>query len=907
MPTQLEQLEKAGREKIRTDLYYIMRRFRASLEKQGETQIAAALPWINEQRQLPENIEERKLIQALSMSFQLLNMVEENAAVQFRRRLETELGPQSIRGSWVETFQRWQQAGYTPEAMAALLPKVHVVPVLTAHPTEAKRITVLDLHRELYLQLVRRENKVWSPSEQRTMEREIEALLERWWRTGEIYLEKPRLTDERNNLLHYFTQVFPAALEKVDQRLRDAWSYMQFPEELLQTAEQFPLLQFGSWVGGDRDGHPFVTPEITRETLLLHRKAALQLYSREIEQLAARLSFSDRLNNTPEEFREALNSRIAHFGPAGEAARDRNPNEPWRQFCNLISLRLENTLAEKLENPDTAYLRPADLAEDLRLLRTSLSTINAREVAQELIFPLERRLLCFGFHLARLDIRQNSAYHEKALGQLLQAAGFENYQYGEWSEQQRLDFLNKELQTNRPFVTRGASCGPEADQVLGYFQVLRDHIDRYGADGIGALIVSMTRSLSDLLVVYLFMREVGLLYSGLPVAPLLETIEDLRAGEGILDAFLDHPLSRTLRKGQQEPVQEVMLGYSDSNKDGGILASRWSIYQAEKRLTSIGDKQGVLLRFFHGSGGTISRGGGKIHRFLESMPTGSVSGHFKMTVQGETIAQQYANLLNATYNLEMLVSGVARQALSTRQNAPGQDYPEEELTQLTERSFNNYRNLIEHAQFIPFWSKATPIDVLENSKIGSRPARRTGRRSLEDLRAIPWVFSWGQSRFNLTGWYGIGSALEELSQSRPEAYEALKKVANLWPFLRYTLIQVETQLLNADPEVMEAFANQVLDEQARETIFDLILKDLESGKHQVAQMLGSNIAERRVTQLENVRLRGEALRILHRMQLNYLQQWRELQSKKAIQQSEELLPRLLLLVNAVSGGLKSTG
>lgn len=903
-----ETLQREGLQKIRSDLQLVMSSFKSMLESLGESDLANLLPWINDNREPPsaDDVPDEKIVQAIGMSFELLNLVEENGATQFRRKTETLFGLEAIRGSWGETLHRWKQAGIDQQEIAALLPTIDVRPVLTAHPTEAKRVTVLGIHRELYMLLVKNENPVWSTSEKQQIQAQIKALLERWWRTGEIYLQKPRLEDERDNLMHYFTSVFPEALRLSDQRLRNAWEAMKYDPELLQWPEQYPILQFGSWVGGDRDGHPFVTPEFTASTLAIHRQAALKMIRAGLTQLASTLSFSEQMNHVPPSFQTLIQERAAALGPEGEKAIARNPMEPWRQFVNLLVARLDNTI-NHLPPSDEArsYLRAADLSADLKLLRQTLIQINAHRIARSVLFPLERMVQCFGFHLAKLDIRQNSAYHEKAMTQLLQAAGYANSDYGSWSEHQRMIFLNEELQSRRPFVVAGTSCGNEADNVLGYFRALNQHIRQYGTEGIGSIIVSMTRSLSDLLVVYLFLREVDLLYTSIPVVPLLETIEDLESGGKILEAFLTHPVTVERRSLANDAVQEVMLGYSDSNKDGGILTSRWSIYKAEQQLTEIGNRCGVPLCFFHGRGGTISRGGGKIHRFLESMPPGSVSGKIKMTVQGETIANQFANLLNATYNLELFLSGTAYQAMLSKMPPPD-PAPQQIMNRLVEFARQRYRALIDHPGFIEFYSQATPIDVLEQSKIGSRPARRTGQRSLEDLRSIPWVFSWSQSRFNLTGWFGTGTALKQLKEGFPEDYKTLQKYAAEWPFWKYRLIQIETNLLNADTHVMKTFADLVPNEAIRSDFMQLILDDYWEGLLQIESLMNSPATDRRLTQLENVRLRGRALSILHHMQIDHIKKWRSLRESDPAA-ADQLLLKLLLLVNALAGGLKGTG
>ena len=900
-----ESLKHQEVDKIVKDLHFVMTCFQEVLLSLGEEELAYQLPWINDHSTMTglANQQETKLIQALSISFQLLNMVEENVAVQYKRHVENERGIAAIRGSWGETFAQWKKQGRTEEEMAAVFPKLRIQPVLTAHTTEAKRVTVLELHRELYLLLVKNENTTWSNTERDQIRESIKALLERLWRTGEVYLEKPDLYDERNHVLHYFTYAFPNALRESDRRLRSSWKAMGFASNLLSEPEQFPILEFGSWVGGDRDGHPYVTAEFTESTLEKHRESALQLLHQELRKLAANLSMSDVHQATPPALKEAIKTRAEALGDTGMKALARNPRSPYRQFVNLMVARLNNTQTNVTTEPGCYYPTAGDLQADLKLLRQSIQYIGGQRIAEDLLFEVERQVRCFGFHLVKLDIRQNSAYHEKAISQILQAAGFKDFDFANWDMSKRLQFLNQELQSKRPFLVLGDSCGPEADQVLAYYRVLRRHVQRHGIDGIGSVIVSMTRDLTDLLVVYLFLREVGLLNQPIPVVPLLETIDDLQAGDRILEAFLSHPVTVSRR---HDNYQEVMLGYSDSNKDGGILASRWNIFKAEEKLTKAAARHDIALCFFHGRGGTISRGGGKYHRFLDSMPAGSVSGAIKITVQGETIAQQFANLKNATYNLEMLLAGTARQVMQL-QDTPALPTPLfEAMERLTQTSQQTYPSLIDHHGFIPFYTQATPIDVLEQSKIGSRPARRTGTRSLADLRAIPWVFSWNQARFNLTGWFGVGTALSQLQAQAPERWKTLQAAATDWPLLYYTMIEVETSLLNSDPAVMEAFAELVSEKDILDELMALLMKDREAGLRQITELFGRPAADRRRSQLENIARRGKVLDNLHHLQLQYLKAWRAAK-ETAPEIADPILKKLLLLTNGIAGGLKSTG
>ncbi|MGL2987132.1 phosphoenolpyruvate carboxylase [Flavobacterium sp. RSSA_27] len=900
-------IEAIGIQKTRDDLRFAMSCYKEMLTDLYENEIANLIQNSSSERLDNKNLKvaDEKLIQALSIYFQLTNLVEENAATQFRRNLEKEIGIAAIRGSWGETLTLWKEQGLSEEEMIDVISSLNVMPVLTAHPTEAKRVSVLELHRELYLLLVKNENTIWTATERNTIKEKIKFLLERWWRTGEVYLEKPDLIAERNNVLYYFSKVLPLALQRSDELLKNSWKTMGLNPNKLSKPEQFPLLQFGNWVGGDRDGHPFVTPEVTKSTLQLLRNTALKLLQEKIIAFSASMTLSSTNNKVPIVLEKAIEEKVTLLGKDGINAVARNPMEPWRQFINLLLLKVENTLSEKNDVQSNYYKNTSELQADLKIIRTSLEEINAYKIADELLFPIERHLQCFGFHLAKLDIRQNSTYYEIAVNQMLTTAGYEDANFSNWTEEKRIAFLTNELQTNRPFVVAGTTCGTEADSVLGYFKVLRQHTDQYGTDGIGTLIVSMTRQLSDLLVVYLFMREVGILYRDIKVAPLLETIQDLENGNDILDTFLNHPV--TLKRMQfMSKVQEVMLGYSDSNKDGGIVASRWNIHKAEKKLTEIGDKNKVKLCFFHGIGGTISRGGGQYNRFLESMPSKAVSGNIKLTIQGETIAQQFANPLNATYNLEMLLSGAARQTMRGRMTSQGSDFPFATIEKLATWSEEYFQKLIGHPDFITFYSEATPIDVLEHNKIGSRPARRTGKRSLADLRAIPWVFSWNQSRFNITGWFGLGYAIKKLKEEVPSEYEILKNTLNQWAFLKYMLIHIETNLIIADPEIMKEYAALVKDSGIKDHFLTMILQEHNDGKKQIELLFDEPLEKRRINQLENLNKRKNELSILHHLQVKYIKEWRELKEEQP-EKAEKILTKLLSLINSISSGLKSTG
>jgi phosphoenolpyruvate carboxylase len=846
-----------------------------------------------------------KIIQSLSIYFQLMTFVEENAATQYRRKLENQKSIASIRGSWAEVFEIWREQKIVEDDMLRAISQVNIMPVLTAHPTEAKRVTVIEIHRELYLLLVQRENLSLSKLEQNENKEKIINLLERWWRTGEIYLEKPDVSHERANVIYYLSRIFPSVLEKSDQQLKWSWIEMGFSPDKIKNPDIFPKISFGSWVGGDRDGHPFVTPGFTQETLLIHRDYALSIIKTQLLALAAKLSISALSNSVPFLLTEAIEKKTEALGEAGEKVVRRNHYEPWRQYVSLISLQLDNTITGKNADTNAQYRSSNALSKDLKFLRTILINNGLKGIYEDLLFPIERSVNCFGFHLAKLDIRQNSAYHDKAISQILSKSGYSEYDFENWEEQKRVNFLNKILENHTPITDITVSYGIEADNVLDCYRVVRNHINQYGSDGIGSFIISMTRNLSDLLVVYLLLGETQLLNTNIKVVPLFETIEDLNNGPQILDKFLQHPITKQ-RFTDNTHKQEVMLGYSDSNKDGGTIASKWNIFKAEKEFSEIGKKNNSVVYFFHGTGGTISRGGGKYHRFLESMPTNTVNGNFKITVQGESVAQLFGNPLTATYNLNALSSGVAKQTINSKFNNNESTFPYETMQFLAQKSYEHYKDFIETPGFINFFSKATCIDLLEKSKIGSRPARRTGVRTLNDLRAIPWVFSWNLSRFTITGWYGIGEALKKLKEEKPEAFSDLKKQINECAFIRFLLIQTETNLILSNVELMKLYAELVENENERELFVNKILVDYEYGFNLIAELLGEVAEIRRKGQYDNLKWRNSKLEILHKLHIIYLKQWRKTNDQNSIEK-DEMLTKLLSIINSLSSGLKNTG
>jgi len=969
-----------GFQKIDRDLHELMNCFREVLEELGQEKVAAHLPWTTPRGQARD--QSRSLLQkvpvcysiecngvapnvinygtdplagmeqAYSVAFQLLNIVEANAAARTRRLREINAGLTAERGLWGEQLLQLKNFGFTEEEIATSLSQICIEPVFTAHPTEAKRGAVLEQHRMLHQLLTFADQVELTPSEKKENRCQIKLCLEKLWRSGEIFLEQPSITDERREILFYFREILPKTVLALDDRLRSAWEEVGFSSSLLAEAKAMPQLHFGTWVGGDRDGHPLVTAAVTQETLLELRRRALALLHRSFEQLSNALPLSRHFQQPSEELLQSTKKFSEELGLRGKEIEQLYQDEPWRQFALLIQAKLPPKLKKrnepKQDQNNIYFSSPAKVHSALNILARSLHAIGAQHLVESALRPLFRLLDVFGFHLAKLDIRQNSNFHDRALQQILQAAAVPKASsFLDWSEEKRLTFFHQELASPKKFLiteSDHAFLGQEATSVLECYRVLQQHGEAFGWEGIGSLIVSMTHRVSDLLAVLLLTREAGLarwngttIYSPIPIVPLFESREDLRNAAQILESYLKEPCvqaarvtSNRLQPAGKKPItplsaasitqtqtlntqtlamrqasQQVMIGYSDSNKDCGIIASQWELYEAQRAMTTVAKKLDVTLQFFHGRGGTISRGAGPTHLFLQALPQGSLQGSVRMTEQGETIAQKYPNSSTATYHLELLLAGVTGISLSHHQK----ENSSETLATapfLAEESCSAYQRLIQTEGFMDFYEQATPLDALEASRIGSRPKRRSQQRSLADLRAIPWVFSWNQARYFLPGWFGVGSALVALEKKQPTLFEALQKNHREQPFLNYLLSNVETNLASAHLPLMEKYAGLVVDLSIRDRIFSLIAEEFQKTKFQLNKIFGGSFEERRPRMAKTLALRAEALAFLHEHQIATLKKWRRARETNSAQ-AEKLLPKVLLSINAIASGLRTTG
>ncbi len=900
------------------DLEFLMHCFKEVLEENSEFELAQAMPWICNNCSFESINFSRKHFHMFSISFQLLNLVETNGAVQNRRKTEEENSLAAINGLWGNSLKQLKENGIDENQILEVLSEIEVQPVLTAHPTEAKRPVVLKKYRELYLLLVKRENSMYNSYEQEQNRNEIKRLINAIWNIDEFYMEKPNVETELENVIHYFTNVFPEIVTINNRRLVQAWQDAGFDPKHLIEANIFPQLRFGTWIGGDRDGHPFVTAEVTRHTLQKLRLNAFLIVKNELNKLAEDLSFYFRINQLPEIIAERLKTLISENAEELKPMIANNRKEAFKLFVLLLISKLPVKIGreqsfELLASKDS-YNNSRELLTDLDILKQELCELGKTSLVYSSIHHAIQIVKTFGFHLAELDVRQNSAYYETALHQILEASNIADTDF----ENQKAKILRNELASNRPFIRNWNNLPTEARSVLDCFAVLENHYSKYSGFALGSLIISMTRNVEDLLTVYILAREAGLtefeesLVLKLPVVPLFETIDDLIASPKILEEYLSVPeVQNSLEyqrkhKGRKRKIQEIMIGYSDSNKDGGILASTWYLYKAQKELTEVAQKFDVDLKFFHGKGGSISRGAGPVHWFLRSLPNGTLSGRIKMTEQGETIEKKYANKINAAYNLELMLSGSTLNTLMHRRHPGGNAKAAEIVEYMGAESKKFYVELLKQNHFLEFFRQATPIDVIEQSKIGSRPSRRTGKQTFEDLRAIPWVFSWGQSRFHITSWYGVGSTLEKLKSEHPDKYSTLKELIKDSHFVRYVFTNIDTSLASTDEGIMTLYASLVEKPEVRDSILPKILDELHKTQALMQELLGRPMEVRRKNHFYSTALRAEALDILHKNQVNNLKYWRQ-SNLGSEAEKEKKLSELLVSVNAISNAMGTTG
>ncbi|TMV79403.1 phosphoenolpyruvate carboxylase, partial [Thioclava sp. BHET1] len=764
--------------------------------------------------QIPTGEGATATMQAMNIWFQLQRLADENAAVRARRLAEVARGPEGVPGSVAHCLAMLEESGLSASERAAALAQLRLAPTITAHPTEAKRVTVLEIHRRIYRKLVELEVQRWTPRERAALIEEIRGEIDLLWMTGELRLERPSLADEVDWGLQFFRSSIFDALPQLNETLRES-----LPEGQDVTAA---LLRFHSWIGGDRDGNPNVTAEVTRTTLEAGRRAILERTLECLSETARRLSITRRIARIPEEAQAGLAAIIGRSrDPAALEAR--NPGEVFRQALSALQERIEATLARA----PGGYAAPADYVADLRAIEAALTAAGAEGLARLHLMPLRLRAEAFGFRTMALDVRQNSTVTNRALADLWAAQGREVASDAKGrAAVLKADLARKVL--TRPDLN---ALDPDTRELLSLLALMLLRPEGEDPEAFGPFIVSMTRSAEDILTVHLLARY-ALAYAGggttvpesFQVVPLFETIGDLRAAPAILARMLDCPSVLRAAEARGRRI-EVMLGYSDSNKDGGYFCSTWELEIAQRRIHGQLAELGFAVAFFHGRGGSASRGGAPLERAIAAQPRGTIAGALRLTEQGEVVSANYANRYTAHHHLESLTAAsLAHTALSAAGRLPAPD-PEHDaaMALLSELSQAAYTALVQIPGFVTYFQEASPVEELARLKIGSRPARRFGAVSIEDLRAIPWVFAWSQNRHLLTGWYGVGSALNTFVERRGAAGRALLgRMFRECSVFRLIIDEVEKALLQSDMAIAGRYAALVGDEEIRARVFDRI-------------------------------------------------------------------------------------
>ncbi len=905
----------------------------------------------------------------------LPNIISSKVSEAEEKPLNSGLGADLLTKSWQASSNGKQKGTFSalfpllyklnvpPQQIQRLIAQLDVQLVFTAHPTEIVRHTIRDKQRrvvKLLQQLDGVEKRVPNGGYSWEAEEIREQLLQEirlWWRTDELHQFKPSVLDEVDYTLHYFQEVLFDVIPQLSRRLKHA------------LASTFPWLEpprknfckFGSWVGADRDGNPSVTPEITWQTACYQRNIVLEKYIQSVKRLINLLSVSLHWSDVLPDLLESLEIDQSQLSEVYEELALRYRQEPYRLKLSYLLKRLENTRDRNLalyrrETPkdNTPIYRSGDefLAE-LRLIERNLSetSLTCREL-ENLICQVE----IFGFNLTSLDIRQESSRHSDALNEILEYLGILKQPYNELSEQERVAWLVAELQTRRPLIPAQLPFSEKVNDIIGTLRIVRSLQQEFGSDICKTYIISMCRQVSDVLEVLLFAKEAGLYDPGtaigsIQVVPLFETVEDLLRSRSVMRQLFELPLYRALLAGgyaavksqesivnsQDSPptspsphpsippspltpnLQEVMLGYSDSNKDSGFLSSNWEIHKAQKSLQQIAEEYGINLRIFHGRGGSVGRGGGPAYEAILAQPGHSINGRIKITEQGEVLASKYSLRDLALYNLETITTAVMQASLL----GTGFDNIEpwnEIMEELAARSRTHYRSLIyEQPDFIDFFHQVTPIEEISQLQISSRPARRpSGNKGLTSLRAIPWVFSWTQTRFLLPSWYGVGTALQEFVKEEPEEHLKLLQYFYMkWPFFKMVISKAEMTLAKVDLQMARRYVEELSHPEDKPR-FDKVFAQISSEYYLTRELVLKITEHQRLLDGDpvlqrSVQLRNGTIVPLGLIQVSLLKRLR--QSKNIATSGVihsryskgELLRGALLTINGIAAGMRNTG
>jgi phosphoenolpyruvate carboxylase len=847
-----------------------------------------------------------RLVRAFATYFNLANITEQgHRGRELRRRRVT-------KGGWLDgAAQRIKARGLSTEEIATGAAQLAVRPVFTAHPTEAARRSTLAKLRRV-ADLLEAEateaavSGVIGGSVSKRTNRELAEVVDLLWQTDELRLEKPEPTDEARNAIYYLNELHrdaaPAVLDELAEILADLG---------VEVPPTGTPLTFGSWIGGDRDGNPFVDAQVTRDVLKLQHEYGIRDTDQALAALVEELSVSDHVVDVSDELRESVEKDLESLPELEARYRRVNAAEPYRLKIRAMRAKLANTRKRLGTNtahePGRDYLGSTELVADLEVMRRSLVEHRGELIANGTLTTLIRTVSAFGLHLATLDIREHSEAHHQALGQLVDRVAELRKPYAELDRPERLEYLSRELAGRRPLAGGDPTLDAAGAKVFGVFIAIREILDQFGPEVIESYIISMTEGVDDVLAAAVLGREAGLVdvaggLARIGFVPLLEQVAELKAAGEILDELLSVPAYRAIVKARGD-VQEVMLGYSDSNKDGGITSSQWNIHRAQRALRDVARRHGVRLRLFHGRGGTVGRGGGPSHEAILAQPYGTLDGEIKVTEQGEVISDKYAVPSLARDNLELTVAAVLQATLlhtGPRQPQADIDRWSELMDKVTAPAQQAYHDLI-HDPDLPryFWA-STPAELLGALNIGSRPSKRPDTGSgLAGLRAIPWVFGWTQSRQIVPGWYGVGTGLAAAQEAG--FGELLADAYKRWHFFRTFVSNVEMTLVKTDLSIAQRYVDRLVDPGLKH-IFDKIRAEHDSTVAEVLRITGEPaLLDAQPVLQRTLAVRDTYLRPLHALQIELLARYRADDGDPQLQRA------LLLTINGVAAGMRNTG
>ncbi|WP_068620338.1 phosphoenolpyruvate carboxylase [Paenibacillus tuaregi] len=876
---------------------------------------AVFLPELHEEfKQIINTLEpdiRHQVIRAFAVYFQLVNIAEQNHRIRRKRDYERSAGETVQPGSIEDSVRDLKERGLSYDEVQEILEGLSLELVMTAHPTEAMRRAILDIHKRIADDVMQLDNPTLTFREREQLREKLLNEVITLWQTDELRDRKPTVLDEVRNGMYYFHETLFHVLPDVYQELERCLT-KYYPEHNWHVPT---YLRFGSWIGGDRDGNPSVTANVTWETLLMQRKLAVREYQRILAELFRYLSFSTSIVNVTDELLESI-QKDQEVVTLNKTPEWRNEKEPYRVKLTYMTEKLHNVIdVTKKDSPDR-YNQVEELVEDLNIIDRSLRHHYADYVADTHIRYLIRQVELFGFHTAKLDIRQHSQEHENAMTEILAHMNISE-NYAGLSEDEKVELLERILNDPRPLTSPYQEYSESTTECLNVYRTVYLAQQEFGEQCIGSYLISMTEAASDILEVMVFAKEVGLfrkenddtVVCTLQSVPLFETIDDLHAAPAIMRRLFNMPIYRMSVTAMND-LQEIMLGYSDSNKDGGVVTANWELRVALKQITATAAEFGVKLKFFHGRGGALGRGGMPLNRSILAQPPHTVGGGIKITEQGEVISSRYALKGIAYRSLEQATSALLTQAVLARQPQQNDLYEEKWesiIRQMSDVSLHKYQDLVfREPEFFKFFRESTPLVEVGELNIGSRPSKRKNSDRFEDLRAIPWVFAWTQSRYLFPAWYAAGTGIQEFYGNDEEKLKVLQDMYANFPFFRSLIDTLQFAIVKADLVIAKEYANMCSDEEMKNRIFGQIEEEFNLTKSLVLKITGEmEMLDNAPTLQESIRLRNPYVDPLSYLQVQLLSELRALREQGG--DDPILLREVLLTINGIAAGLRNTG